>query len=108
MNSTTHPLYSRRKLLTAAGYSFIGNCALTRAFSAGPVIKNPRATSGDTFVEPNWDKRLTITIGNRKADLVGDDEKVIQAAVDWAARQGGGTVKILPGTYKLRNAVHLS
>lgn len=39
---------------------------------------------------------------------MGDNEKVIQAAVDWVARLGGGTVKVLPGTYKLRNAVHLA
>src|SRR5439155_23596868 len=34
-------------------------------------------------------------------------EKVIQAGVDYVARFGGGTVKILPGTYKLRNSVFL-
>jgi hypothetical protein len=32
---------------------------------------------------------------------------VLQAAVDYVARLGGGTVQILPGTYRLRNAVHL-
>jgi hypothetical protein len=39
--------------------------------------------------------------------LVGKDDKVIQAAVDYVARLGGGTVRILPGTYRLRNAVYL-
>jgi hypothetical protein len=33
---------------------------------------------------------------------------VIQAAIDYLARLGGGTVKLLAGTYKVRNAVHLS
>jgi hypothetical protein len=51
---------------------------------------------------------LSITVGPQKADLVGNSEKVIQAAVDYVGRFGGGTVKILPGTYHLRNAVHLS
>jgi hypothetical protein len=32
---------------------------------------------------------------------------VLQAAVDYVAQLGGGTVQILPGTYKLRNAVYL-
>jgi hypothetical protein len=71
-----------------------------------PPVTQPRATSGDA-VEPNWDQRLTITVGPRKADLVGSDDKVIQAAVDYVTRLGGGTVHILPGTYKLRNAVYL-
>jgi hypothetical protein len=66
----------------------------------------PRATSGDA-VEPNWEQRLTVTVGPREADLVGKDDKVIQAAVDYVARLGGGTVRILPGTYRLRNAVYL-
>lgn len=72
-----------------------------------PPVTNPRATSGDTASEPDWSQRLTITVGPDKADLVGSTEKVIQAGVDYVARFGGGTVKILPGTYKLRNSVFL-
>lgn len=67
---------------------------------------NPRATSGDA-VEPNWGERLTVTVGPRGGDIAGADEKALQAAVDMVARWGGGTVKILPGTYRLRNAVYL-
>ncbi len=70
------------------------------------AVKTPRATSGDT-VEPDWNERLTITVGPQKADLVGATEKVIQAAVDSMARWGGGTVKILPGVYRFRNSVFL-
>src|SRR5262249_16421786 len=51
--------------------------------------------------------RLTITVGPKEADLVGTSERVLQAAVDYVARLGGGTVRVLPGTYKLRNAVYL-
>jgi hypothetical protein len=72
-----------------------------------PAVTQPRSTSGDTAIEPDWAQRLTITVGPAKADLVGDTEKVIQAGVDYVARLGGGTVKILPGTYKFRNAVFL-
>jgi hypothetical protein len=67
----------------------------------------PRATSGDTVVEPDWSQRLTITVGPARADLVGTSDKVIQAGVDYVARLGGGTVQILPGVYRLRNAVYL-
>lgn len=79
-----------------------------------PPVVNPRATSGDAVVEPNWDERLTVTVGpgtsssSPASRLVGNDEKVIQAAVDYVARFGGGTVEILPGTYRMRNAVYLS
>lgn len=73
-----------------------------------PKVTSPRATSGDTTVEPSWDERLTITVGNKEGDLIGSNEKVLQAAVDSVARLGGGTVKVLPGTYRLRNSVYLA
>ncbi len=72
-----------------------------------PRVTNPRATDGDDVHEPNWTERLTITVGPDKADLVGRDDKVIQAAVDYVARLGGGTVQLLPGTFTLRNAIFL-
>jgi copper-binding protein NosD len=71
-----------------------------------PPVTNPKATSGDP-VEPKWESGLTITVGPNKADLVGSDQRVIQAAVDYVARLGGGTVRILPGVYRCRNAVYL-
>ncbi len=73
-----------------------------------PAVTLPRATSGDDAIEPDWQERVTISVGPQDADLVGATEKVLQAAVDYVARLGGGTVKILPGTYKLRNAVYLA
>lgn len=73
-----------------------------------PRVSSPRATSGDEEIEPNWDERLTVTIGQQDAQIVGRDDKALQAAVDYVTRYGGGTVRILPGTYKLRNAVWLN
>jgi hypothetical protein len=67
----------------------------------------PRQTSGDTAVQPKWEETLTITVGTKDADIVGSDQRAIQAAVDHVARLGGGTVRILAGTYRLRNAVYL-
>ena len=72
-----------------------------------PRIQNPRQTSGDKVSEPNWDERLTITVGQQSGDLIGRSHKVLQAAVDYVARLGGGTVRILPGTYVLRGSIHL-
>src|SRR6185295_4516982 len=69
-------------------------------------VTDPRATSRDP-VEPKWESGNIVTVGPNKADVVGSDQKAIQAAVDYAARLGGGTVRILPGTYRMRNAVYL-
>lgn len=78
------------------------------AFAADrPAVANPRQTSGDKAVQPKWEEQLTVTVGNKDADIIGSDQRAIQAAVDHVARMGGGTVRILAGKYHLRNAVYL-
>ena len=72
-----------------------------------PRVTNPRATSGDHVSEPDWEQRLTVTVGQKQGDLIGSSHKVLQAAVDYVAKLGGGTVQVLPGTYVLRSSVHL-
>jgi hypothetical protein len=81
--------------------------ATALAAAERPPVTHPRATSGDTVAEPDWAQRLVVTVGPEKADLVGATERVLQAAVDYVARLGGGTVRVLPGTYRMRNAVYL-
>ena len=82
---------------TAAGFAWADDL---------PQNTNPRAIFGDA-VEPDWEQRVMLTVGPEKADLVGATDKVIQAAVDYVARRGGGTVHVLPGTYRLRNSIFL-
>ncbi len=101
----SHQRWRRREFL-AAGVA-AGWGALAWA-GERPPVNAPRATDGDEAHEPQWDQRLTITVGPKKADLVGQDDKVLQAAVDYVARLGGGTVHVLPGVYTLRSTVQLS
>jgi hypothetical protein len=96
----------RQFLAAAAGLAGAAAVASLARADERPQPAGPRALSGDT-VEPDWDERLTLTVGPGKADLVGTDHRAIQAAVDTVARLGGGTVHILPGSYRLRNAVYL-
>jgi len=98
----------RRELLRATCGMVAGAAWASGAWAEDlPAVTRPRATSGDTAVEPDWDERLTITVGPKQADLVGATEKPIQAAVDSVAQWGGGTVRVLPGEYRLRNAIYL-
>lgn len=101
------PRPNRRNFLASVG-AMASVAVSNRVHADGrPRVTNPRATDGDERFEPNWDERLTITVGQKKGDLIGSDDKVLQAAVDYVARLGGGTVKVLPGTFTLRNAVVL-
>ncbi len=48
-----------------------------------------------------------LTVGQTEGDLQGRDDKVIQAGIEYLNRLGGGTLRILPGTYTVQNAVYL-
>src|SRR5262245_52700331 len=96
----------RRFLQVGAG---LAAGALGATYARGddlPKNTKPRAIFGDS-VEPDWKQQITVTVGSDKADLVGSTDKVIQAAVDYVARKGGGTIQVLPGKYRLRNSIFL-
>ncbi len=97
----------RRRFLGAACALYLGGRRDRLLAEPPPEPVQPRATSGDDAVEPNWKEKLTLTVGPEKADLVGEGDRALQAAVDYVARLGGGTVRVLPGEYLLRNAVYL-
>ncbi len=99
---------NRREVLRALSGLMAGSLLSRSAWGEHwPPATQPRATSGDTAAEPKWSESFGITVGAKKGDLIGDSDKVIQAGVDYVARMGGGTVRILPGTYRLRNSVFL-
>jgi len=43
----------------------------------------------------------------RDADIIGQDNRALQAAVDYVGNLGGGTVLIGPGVYLMEDALHL-
>lgn len=48
-----------------------------------------------------------IRAGHAPADIVGGDQRALQAAVDYIANMGGGVVEITPGEYVLRDSLHV-
>jgi parallel beta-helix repeat protein len=103
-----HPVVSRRSFLsTAAATAGMALPLVAKGEDDRPPVTNPRATSFDARVEPAWDERLTITVGAKDADIAGNNHKAIQAAVDYVAALGGGTVHLQPGKYVFRGAVQL-
>lgn len=90
MLSCNPPTLNRRQFLRTAGGLVAGTFgAVVARADELPKNTNPRAISGDT-VEPDWRQRLSITVGPKKADLVGAADRVIRAAVDYVSRLGGG------------------
>jgi len=50
---------------------------------------------------------VRITVALRNADIIGSDNRALQAAVDYVGNLGGGVVEIGPGEYLMRDALHL-
>jgi len=52
-------------------------------------------------------QQAEVKVGIDEGDLRGSDHRVLQAAVDQVASLGGGTVRIGPGRFEMRNALTL-
>lgn len=50
---------------------------------------------------------IRISVGQSEADLIGRDNRVIQAAVEYVGQLGGGVVEIGPGEYLMRDSLHM-
>ncbi len=48
-----------------------------------------------------------ISVGPQNADIIGCTNSALQEAVDRAADNGGGEVKVLPGKYIMNDSLHL-
>lgn len=82
--------------------------ALTWAGASGAESETPRLDEqlpGKMYTA--MDKRPRITVGQADADLIGTDNRALQAAVDYVAALGGGVVEIGPGQYTMHDSLHL-
>jgi polygalacturonase len=52
-------------------------------------------------------ERAKISVGLRDADIIGADNRALQAAVDYVAGLGGGVVEIGPGEFTMHDSLHL-
>src|SRR2546428_4360542 len=48
-----------------------------------------------------------ISVGVRDADIIGNDNRALQAAVDYVAGLGGGVVEIGAGEFLMHDSLHL-
>ncbi len=52
-------------------------------------------------------ERPAVRVGRSDADIVGADNRALQAAVDYLAGLGGGVMEIGEGEYLMRDSLHL-
>jgi Right handed beta helix region len=82
-------------------------------------LASPASAAEDDFAPPVVERQLPkrmhsampdgprITVGRANADIIGTDNRALQAAVEYVAALGGGTVEIGPGTYAMHDSLHL-
>lgn len=92
--------------LVVAAVCVVGMCGSICGGPAGGA--EDRALGAAASNRPMRSVRtLVLTVGQTEGDLRGTDDKAIQAGVDYLHRLGGGTLRILPGVYDLKNAIYL-
>jgi len=50
---------------------------------------------------------IVVTVGINSADIIGNDNRALQTAVDYVGNLGGGVVEIGPGEYLMHDSLHL-
>ena len=83
LGSSFMTAFSRRKALASMGAGFLASVNRLDAIIAQGPSDRHRATDGDEEARVDWSDGLTITVGQKSGDIVGHDDKAIQAAVDY-------------------------
>jgi parallel beta-helix repeat protein len=95
-------------VLQLAGFFWMAGIAqLAAASQDDPSAPRPKEGQLPKRMHSAMKERPRITVGGSSADIVGSDNRALQAAVDYIAALGGGTVEIGPGTYTMRDSLHL-
>lgn len=74
-----------------------------------PIWTTQADQAGRRYAENELHARpsVHVTVGTKDADLIGNDNRILQAAIDYVANLGGGVVEIGPGDYLMRDSLHL-
>src|SRR4051812_14768830 len=98
------PVFNLLPACTLAVYFFIVTCGVSGSEPAGG---SAQPTQLREAMHIPMKKHAFIRVGVDSGDLRGNDNRALQAAVDFVAGLGGGVVEIGPGEYVMRDSLHL-
>ncbi len=95
-------------MLTATRLSCLA-FLVCQAFSGNgdTTLRNVSASRNHPENELLAQPAIHITVGQRDADIVGTDNRALQAAVDYVGQFGGGVVEVGPGEYLMHDSLHM-
>lgn len=94
-------------LFTVLGLLLAGGSLSSRAESVEELPPSPLEQQLPKQMHSRMEQRPVIRVGVDAGDFVGTDNRVLQAAVEYIAALGGGTVEIGPGEYLMHDSLHL-
>src|SRR5262245_39811434 len=103
------------KAFRSARSSAAGLGAVVLMFAAGSAVAAEKQDSSARAEEQQLPRAMhskmkelpVVRVGPREGDIVGADTRALQAAVDYVAGLGGGTVEIGPGDFLMNDSLHL-
>lgn len=96
-------------LISALAAALLGETAVTSSASeaTGDFSPKPQEQQLPYAMHSEMKELPRITVGRKDADVIGSDNRALQAAVDYIAGLGGGVVKITEGQYTMYDSLHL-
>jgi polygalacturonase len=95
-------------VLLFANVLIVGTTAISPAAEAQQDFSpKPQEQQLPQIMHSAMNELPSITVGQQNADLIGSDNRALQAAVDYIAGLGGGIVEIGEGRYVMRDSLHL-
>ncbi|TKJ35047.1 MAG: hypothetical protein CEE38_16455 [Planctomycetes bacterium B3_Pla] len=95
--------------LSLFAISFLAQAAGVLYASEVPIDASPKPDEQQLpkAMHSEMKELPVITVGRDNAQLIGGDNRALQAAVDYVAALGGGTVEIGEGEYMMYDSLHL-
>ena len=100
-------LFRSRASCTCASAERTDAALASSVLWAAEVAPNVDGTQLPRAMHIAMKERAHISVGVRTGDIVGSDHRALQAAVDYVASLGGGTVEIGEGEFLMRDSLHL-
>ena len=94
-------------LLLAIACAFSSTDILPASETQRDFSPRPEEQQLPTAMHSEMKELPRITVGKENANITGNDNRTLQAAVDYIAGLGGGTVEIGEGQYVMYDSLHL-
>ncbi|MCF7762741.1 MAG: right-handed parallel beta-helix repeat-containing protein [Verrucomicrobia bacterium] len=96
-----------KSILLIASVALLGSIIRAAELRGSDFSPSPDEQQLPTAMHSQMEERPRITVGKHSGDLIGNDNRTLQAAVDYIAGLGGGTVEIGEGEFLMRDSLHL-